>query len=463
MTGLRIDYLLAFLGTDNSRLSAYAGCSGSNFSRLRSGSRKLTPHSSTVKRFAQAVYTCACDNDLTPQLCALIGCNSTGKDEAVGRLIEWLFESDDISSLPKNPGNDPAVFGRKLDSVMRLTEMTNSRLARLTNVDASYISRMRSGQRMPKNNPELIDRICTMLTFRAAELGRVPELSGLIGISHGSEDTEGLTRMLAGWLTDRSSSRELTAVKRFISSINLAEHIPEDILIDPKVAAPLKILNEKKERYIGISGLRRGSVRLLGNAIRHGSETLMLYSDISQRWMGQDFFPVWLTLMYECLKKGMKIWVIHHIDRATDEMIDAIHKWMPLYMSGLIEPYYCTLPLGQRFSTALFSDPGRACLSGQCVVGCEDEAIFRYATDPDELTLLENEICSLISESRPLLKHLRGLSYPEGDYKEYTHNGIKICVAENSVYVCKLTEPQMTFALDHPKMVSALKAYTDRL
>ena len=463
MTGLRIEYLLGFLGTDNSRLSAYAGCSESNFSRLRSGSRKLTPHSSTVKRFAQAVFDCANDNDMTAQLCSLVGCSGSSRDEAVGRLVEWLFEDDDISSLPKNIRNDPVSFGSKLDSVMQLTEMSNSRLARHSNVDASYISRMRNGQRMPKNNPDLINRLCTVLTVRASELGKEQQLSELIGICHGDEDTEGLTRMLAGWLTDRSSSSDLTAVKRLISSISLAEHIPDYLLIDPEKAANPKILNEKKDFYIGISGLQRCCVRLLGNAFLQGSKSLMFYSDISQRWMGQDFLPVWLTLMNECLKNGVKVWVIHHIDRSTDEMIDAIQKWMPLYMSGLIEPYYCTLPLGKRFSTFLFSDPGRACISGQCVTGCEDEAVFRYSTDPNEISALENEICTLLSESRPLLKHYRRLIYPEAEYKEYEQNGIKICVAENSVYVCKLTEPQMTFTLDHPIMVDSLRAYAEKL
>ena len=463
MLALRVDYLLGFLGTDNTRLAAYAGCSESNFSRIRSGSRKLAPHSSTVRRFAGAVYACAEDKELTAPLCSLIGCVSGEKDDIVGRLVEWLFLDDDVSQLPKNIRSDPAAFGSKLDQVMTITEMSNSRLARQANVDASYISRMRSGQRIPKNNPELIGRLCTVLTVRAKELEKTGRLIDLIGVCHGSEDSEGLSRMLAAWLTDRSGSGDLSAVKRLISSISMAEHIPECMLLERDKAADPKILSEKREYYVGINGLRRGIVRLLGNASARGGEVLMFYSDLSQKWMRQEFSPIWFTLMHDCLKAGMKIWMIHHIDRVTDEIVDAIQRWMPLYMSGLIVPYYCTLPSGERFSTALFSDPGYACLAGQCVKGCENDAVFRFATDPEELAAVEHEMCALFSKCRPMLKHSRGLITPEEEHKDYEQNGIRLCIADKIVSVCKLTEPQMTFTIEHPKLVEAFKAYAEKL
>lgn len=462
MIGARVDYLLGFLGTDNSRLSMYAGCSESNFSRLRSGSRKLTPHSSTVRRFAEAVYSCAQDSDLTVQLCELIGCDETDKDEIVGRLVEWLFLGEDISGLPKNARNDPAAFGSKLDSVMLLTDMTNSRLARQTNIDASYISRMRSGKRMPKNNPELIGRICSVLTVRAAEMGKEDELADMMGLQR-SDGKEWLSEKLAAWLTDRTGAGSLSAVKRLISSISIAEHIPDYLLIDPAVAADPKILDESNEYYVGLPGIQRGAVRLLGNAVRHGSEALMLYSDLSQKWLVHDFFPTWLTLMHECLKKGIRIWVIHHLDREIDEMEEAIRCWLPLYMSGLIEPYYCTLPQGKRFSITIFSDPGRACLAGQCVTGNEDEAIFRYATNPKEIIAVEQEMCTLLSLSRPLIRHSWGISYPVGEYQVFEQNGIRLCIGDSCVHVCKLSEPKMTLSSEHPKMIEGFKAYAEKL
>ena len=459
MLSQRVDYLLDLLGTDNSRLSAYAGCSESNFSRMKSGARKLTAHSNTVKRFADAVCSCAADNGMTDQLCELTGCRSKDRAEMTGCIIDWLFSSEDISSLPVSARRDPAAFGAKLDSVMTLAEIANSRMARHSNVDASYISRLRNGKRMPKNNPELIDRLCSVIAVRCVELGRAEQLCSMIGAECGRKEPEALAVLLSEWLTCRNASAGIGAVSRLMTSISLAEHIPDELLIDLCKAADPEILNEKKEHYYGLKGLQRASVRLLGNAVMRGSETLLLYSDMNQRWLGQDFFPVWLTLMSECLKRGTKMHIIHHIDRAADEMIEALHKWLPLYMSGLIESYYCILPQGSRFSTTLFSDPGNACITGQCVTGSEDEAVFRYTTSPEEIAALENEICTLLSQSRPLLTVSPGLAVPEGEHRVYQTKGIRIYISSDRADVCKLTEPQMTFTLDHPRLVETLRAY----
>ena len=55
MISKRIEYLLWVLATDNTQLAAYAGCSESNFSRLKSGSREPDRDSVTIRKFANAV------------------------------------------------------------------------------------------------------------------------------------------------------------------------------------------------------------------------------------------------------------------------------------------------------------------------------------------------------------------------------------------------------------------------
>ena len=54
---------------------------------------------------------------------------------------------------------------------------------RQVNLDASYISRFRSGQRTPRSNPRVVDSICAVLLTRIRAQNMIPELSETTGIS----------------------------------------------------------------------------------------------------------------------------------------------------------------------------------------------------------------------------------------------------------------------------------------
>ena len=463
MIGRKVEYLLLLLGTDNSRLAEYAGCSESNFSRMRSGSRKLTVHSSTVRRFADAVCACAEDKGLTGRLCSLTGCGSQERDELCGAVIEWMFSDDELSSMPDGLQRDPAAFGTKLDRIMEIAEFSNSRLARQANVDPSYISRMRSGKRMPKNNPELVNRLCEVIAVRAQELGKSRELAGTVGIQGSGITPEEFSHRLAAWLFDHSGADDALAVKRLLRRIRIADNVSPDMLMDFDLVAKEEILNDTRTAYYGIDGLRNALVRFLGNAVKDGSVGLMMYSDQNLNLIQHEYFPVWITLLHECLSRGINIWVVQNLDRTTEDLIERINNWMPLYMTGYYEPYYCPLRQGERFSTTIFSNPGRACLTGVCVRSCEHEMVYHYITDPKELEAFEHQMCTLFSSSSPLLKITQGLQTPEGEYTEVTQNGMRLCIGSSIVTVSRLTEPNMTFTFDHPKMLAAFKAYAAEL
>jgi hypothetical protein len=69
---------------------------------------------------------------------------------------------------------------------------------------------------------------------------------------------------------------------------------------------------------------------------------LLLFSDEATDWMTADqtFASKWASLMVQLLSKGNRIKIIHTVSRDLDEMLNAIRQWMPLYMTGLIEPYF---------------------------------------------------------------------------------------------------------------------------
>lgn len=92
-----------------------------------------------------------------------------------------------------------------------------------------------------------------------------------------------------------------------------------------------------------MEGKRQAAEFFLLEAININTpHTLLLYSDESTEWMteNREFALKWTQLMIDVLSKGNKIKIIHTISRDLDEMLTAIRQWMPLYMTGLIEPYF---------------------------------------------------------------------------------------------------------------------------
>jgi len=89
-------------------------------------------------------------------------------------------------------------------------------------------------------------------------------------------------------------------------------------------------------------------------------------------------------------------------------MIAAIQGWLPLYPSGRIHSYYSLRQKSNRFSTTLFLCPGYACISGNNVVGTEDQiGLYRYDTAPAILSAHREAYDALLQKSRELIQVYR--------------------------------------------------------
>ena len=71
--------------------------------------------------------------------------------------------------------------------------------------------------------------------------------------------------------------------------------------------------------------------------------TLLLHSDESKEWLYEDpdFVKDWSKLLMGIVEKGGKIKIVHTLRRNIEEMMEVIRKWVPIYMTGRIETYYC--------------------------------------------------------------------------------------------------------------------------
>ena len=140
------------------------------------------------------------------------------------------------------------------------------------------------------------------------------------------------------------------------------------------------------------------------DAARQGGE-LFLYSDEPMEWMSGDreYFALWASLMVACVKNGVKIKIIHNVDRAGAEMTDAIQGWFPLYISGMIEPYVFSKTRNARLCHTMFLHMGHACIHGFFPAGASDRW-YDYLTEKPKLDALEREYREMLSAATPSLK-----------------------------------------------------------
>lgn len=414
----RISTLFDLLGCNNSDIARALDCSPSNISRIHSGGRSYKPKDRSVLRLAEGVYIYADKLNMLPSLCGLCRVNGENRETVIPALIAWIFDTDE-ASLPEiklSTGHkttreiireqNSRSFGERLNDVMELLDMSNMRLARQINVDASHISRFRSGVRSPKPNTEISGLVSAALIKRATEQNRIAELSKLTLVPAEllSDEVECITAFSA-WLYDVSGEPDISDIDRLLDCIDSFSPDSKIPLLELSSFVTDSVLNSGKTEYWGIDGLREAVIRFLGNTVKQGGE-LWLYSDEDIGWMVGDkaFFAKWYALILACVKRGVKVRIIHNLDRETDEMISAIQSWMPLYMSGMIEAYVCRRGRDTRFSHTVFLRPSGECVYANHIKGTEANGWYEFLTDDRKLAVLATEYDKLLGQCEPLVK-----------------------------------------------------------
>lgn len=469
----KIKILFDILEVSNQEISRYAGCSPSGISRLKSGARKPGPASPTVDKFINGVIQYAAAHNKSNLLIDIAGVS--GEESLHTGIKKWLYDKNNHypDKHSKNIDKDSCYpsFSEKLNGVMNLCEMSNVKLARAVNVDTSYISRFRKGNRSPKSNPELLDRICTALFEYTALKGHLPELADMMHIpissfydSSNNIKTNELYLRFHIWMDDFSANDQyaikhlLETIDTFTPNINIdippLEHIvPEDIL------------NDKTDIYQGITGLQRAVLRFLGCAVRDHYDELLLYSDQGMEWMveNEDFRKRWAALMALCVRQGTHIKIIHNIDRDITEMISAVESWMPLYTSGMIKSYYNRKSCGTRFKHTIFLCPDRACIAACHTNGMDNKSIYNYYTEPIYLDYMKENYESLLLDSDSLATIEQGgnANAENNIISQDDFSNLSLSILQNKVEITKNSMPKLTITFTHPLLCNAFQAYAE--
>ncbi len=299
------------------------------------------------------------------------------------------------------------LFCEKLDFLMNITKTTNSALSLNTNLDPSHISRLRNGRRNASKNRTFIKAMAEYFAKRCTEDYQRKAVLNTVNVNLSSPDQD-FAKLLYDWL----NSEHLAEVKRvedFISvfSKNNTSRQTVSAYSNTQNKSPVEVPHTAVSIYYGIEGKRQAVLCFLSEVLASPRpQTLLLFSDEATDWMKADmeFAAQWASLMSQVIAHGNKIKIIHTVERNLDEMLGAINQWVPLYMSGAIEPYFYPKKRDGVFKRTLFIAPASAAVISSSVGNIEDQTANLFIKNKKAIKAYTEEFNQYLALCKPLMR-----------------------------------------------------------
>lgn len=482
--------ILDILQISNKQLSDLSGIDRTVISKFKNGSRIPSASSGTIERLARGICRAAEQDDKKNRLKELLGCATVESDGLETAVKEYLLQG--ISSAPSDAdamfikqGN--TSFGQRMDAAMRIAELSNIRLSRLLNVDASLISRYRGGERLPRSNKQIMSKLSNILYEKILSAGGQEKMADIMGIP----EKNFVEALFHDWLFQQDAARNTLeeGILTMLHTLDAVLDVIPTMQGQPEFVSDRSVSKETLSLYHGIEGLRQAVLRLLMTILEQDGRELWLYSDQELSWLAGDpaFWKNWSALMKLCVAKKVHIRIIHNVYRKNEDMISGINGWIPLYMSGMVQSSYLQNN-NSVLAHTFFLCPGIACIEGSNVVGQESAALYHYTTDQQELIAYRRSFDALFQAASPLVQvfeqepvelklgdivimpdtvTIRGGAFDRKirtrklQKKIFSH--IRIVIGENFLGVTRMIFPQCTFFVMHPRMIAAFRLFAQML
>ena len=385
----QLNEYIAQLNCTGKELAAASGISAAVISRYRSGSHSPEPGSEQWQRLIDGLAAIAEDRGLT----------ELNKSE-----IEKAFRASRIAE----GAVDTEGFRRNLNELLDVFSIGSNELAKYLNYDASYLSRIRSGQRMPRDAAAFAESVGFFVARRC----------------HSAEDRQQLRLLTGSDLTDDAKNEEI--VRTIVQYLCISDSLPAGSGIgnflrkmdDFDLEEYIRVIhfNEMKPPtvpvrlpssrfYTGLSEIMDAQLDFLKETVLSRSNAAVtMYSDMPMAEMSQHatFPKKWMFGMAMMLKKGLRLQMIHNVDRPFHEMMLGLESFIPMYMTGQIAPYYLSGMQSSSFRHMLWVS-GAAALQGDCITGHIEDGRMYLTNRSSELAHYRKTAEQLLKRALPLM------------------------------------------------------------
>ena len=367
-------------------LAENSGLSAATISRYRSGERIPEDGSENFDRLINGIVSIA-ENKKIPNITV----------QSVSEAFSpYVRNNVDIAHLQKN-----------FHTLLTVVPINISDLARFLNYDPSYISRIRNGQRQPANPTEFARKISIFVTKHFQTVEQKAVISSLINcpMEELSNYTDFQDRM-TNWLLAGSGAVKdsMTVFLEKLDEFNLNEYIHSIHFNELKIpSVPFQIPIFRT--YWGIKEMMESELDFLkATVLSKSTAPVIMYSDMPMKEMAKDpeFPKKWMFGMAMMLKKGLHLYQIHNLDRSFDEMMLGLESWIPMYMTGLISPYYLKNVQNNTF-LHLLKVSGSAALSGEAITGCHENGKYYLTKSKREVAYYQRRADELLKNADSLM------------------------------------------------------------
>lgn len=293
------------------------------------------------------------------------------------------------------------MLAGKLDFLMKLTDTSNSALGRDLGFDPSYISRIRSGKRgLPRDRfflePAAAYFVRQLQNYPLRKSAAADAVCP--GLSWPVAENEA-EKLLLSWL-NQDDRQDMERVERLLHSLAAARLLWPATKVPPAREEPFPTAF-----YYGTEGKREAMLRLLTDyCAADAPKELLVYSDEKICWLSDNssYTRRWSDAVLRLIGQGMRIRIIHSVDRDWGELLDELSKWLPMYLTGAVEPYYYPKPKEGAFRGTLIVARRYGAILGSTVG--EGEGLNLLISDRAAVAALTEEYENYLSLCSPLVR-----------------------------------------------------------
>lgn len=344
--------------------------------------------------------------------------------KALEKLSNKKYKMNDIyeefNCVVDSSNMDFEIVRINLNILINTFNINVRELAKALNFDASYLSRIRSGERVPSNKEEFVNSLITFILKKYDSKLYSNTFNELI-------ENEITAENLKQWVLTNKNN-EVIKIEKFLYNLDdfdLNQYI-KAIKFDKLKVPNVPFYKAKCRNYYGVEEMKTGELDFFkATVLSKNREDIFMCSDMPMEDMAKDieFGKKWMFAIAMCLKKGLHLNIIHNLDRPFNEMMLGLESWIPIYMTGQISPYYL-----KSINTNVYHHfnyvSGVVALTGECIDGAHNKGKYYLTNNSKEVGYYREKSKLLLKKANSLMDIYDNTN--ENDFKKFRDKDKKI-------------------------------------
>ena len=329
------------------------------------------------------------------------------RDKDIDSLDEKIIRNGLENTLYKET-IDFETFRNNFNLLIQKLNINVSDLSKYIGFDSSFISKIRSGIRKPLNLSDFANGVCKYIVnnYFDKNINRIKELIQCDDKYITNEND--FYKNLYYWLTNNTINNKdnynIDSFFKKLDDFDLNDYI-KAIKFDKLIVPTLPLSLFKSKIYYGLEGYKDAQLEVLKQtAFSKSKEDVFWYSNMPMEEISKEmkFTKKYMIYLAFILKKGLKLNIIHDLDRTFKELMLGLEGWIPLYMTGQINPYYF-----KNNSNIIYSQiecvSGNSILHGECITGNTHKSKLLVSNKKEDIEYYRENSKLLLKKANPLM------------------------------------------------------------